>query len=609
MSKIMVRDADPGDTPAVVSLTRESAQEDGKMSPITESCVGALFQTTAGGVLLLEADGRYIGLLSNTLRPNLESHRSGLPIRTAIRSPRRTRPRNESSAGGFRPGLGRSARLRGKIRFDPSRQHRRDPLPPPARADGRGTLLGKASPASPSRNHLKGKHPGITAILSASAALAAACLIAGCGMDLSAFSTPTAGVPRTLQETYWKDFNITDFDAVHSPIPGDDEGHLIFGGIPISAPAEDLAPELAALLGRWEGYDYAPPVKKDNKGVLVIREISPTGGKAYMWAGTNLQYPYWIKEIGFHVNSSGGYPIIEWQADLTGAPGGAGMTAPIRLGYDPETQELRGGVNVPSSGVLFGTWRLTRAETFPVFPDYTRYLAGKGIEIRPYRSTSLTNFGAGYMIYLPEGYAEDPGKDWPLMVFLHGSGDRGENILLIAKASPFMMIREQGPLPFIIAAPLLKQSTRLASFPESYLEGVVDEILSEYRVDRSRIYLTGLSMGGEAAYRFALHRPDLIAAISPLAGFDPKFSSAALNAGFSTLPLPLENLQGIPVWAISGADDTVVPLSVVRQTVDEFLAAGVDIRLTILEGHDHDVWTDTYSDPEYYEWFLQFRKS
>jgi predicted esterase len=453
------------------------------------------------------------------------------------------------------------------------------------------------------------KHMRVADVLPAAGLLAAALLIAACQTSPPVESTPPPDATRTLPETSWKDFAIPDFDAVHSPIPGDDEGHLIFGAIPVSAPAEGLAPELAVFLGRWEGYDYSPPVRKDNKGVLVIQEISPLGGKAYIWAGTNLQYPYWIKEIEFRVNYSGASPIIEWQADLTGAPGAAGQIAPIRLGYDPETQELRGGFNVPSSGVLDGMFRLARGETFPVYPDYARYLAGKGIETKPYRATRLADYGAGYMIYLPEGYADDPGKDWPLMLFLHGSGDRGDNILLIAKASPFMMIREKGPLPFIIAAPLLKKSYQYPSFPEPYLEGVLEEILAEYRVDHSRIYMTGLSMGGEATYRFALNRPELFAAISPLAGFNPKFSAAALQGGFTPFSLPLDRLRGIPVWAISGEGDTVVPLSVVQPTVDEFKAAGVDIRLTILNGHDHDVWTDTYSDPDFYDWFLQYRRS
>jgi len=447
------------------------------------------------------------------------------------------------------------------------------------------------------------------AAISAAVLLAAVLFVAGCAVSRQGYPTPTAGLPRTMQESSWKDFKITDFAAVHSPFPGGGEGNLIFGAIPVPAPAENLAPELAAFLGRWEGCDYAPPVAKDYKGVLVVREITPQGGRAYLWAGTNLQYPYWIKEIAFHINYFDGSPVIEWQADLTGAPGAAGMTAPVRLGYDPETKELRGGFNVPTSGVLFGTWRFAHAERFPVYADYAGYLAGKGIETRPHQTTRLASFGAGYMVYLPEGYAEQPEKDWPLLLFLHGSGDRGDNIFLLAKASPFLMIREQGPLPFIIAAPLLEQSESIATFPEPYLEGFLDEILAEYRVDRSRIYLTGLSMGGEAAYRFALKRPELFAAVAVLAGFDPKFSSAALNGGYEPLPLPLENLRGIPVWAISGEKDTVVPLSVVQPTIDEFAAAGVDIRLTVLEGHDHDVWTDTYSDPAFYDWFLQFHRA
>jgi predicted peptidase len=137
----------------------------------------------------------------------------------------------------------------------------------------------------------------------------------------------------------------------------------------------------------------------------------------------------------------------------------------------------------------------------------------------------------------------------------------------------------------------------------------MDEVLAEYRVDRSRIYLTGLSMGGEATYRFALNRPELFAAISVLAGFNPKYSPGALQGGYYPFTLPLDRLKSLPVWAISGEEDLVVPLSIVQPTVDEFKAAGVDIRLTILADHDHDVWTDTYSDPAFYEWFLQYRRA
>ncbi len=92
-------------------------------------------------------------------------------------------------------------------------------------------------------------------------------------------------------------------------------------------------------------------------------------------------------------------------------------------------------------------------------------------------------------------------------------------MFLLAKASPFMSIREKGPLPFVIAAPLLSASSDYSSFPEAYLDGVLAEIQADYRVDAKRIYVTGLSMGGEATYRFAVHHPETFAAIAPLSAY------------------------------------------------------------------------------------------
>jgi predicted peptidase len=114
-------------------------------------------------------------------------------------------------------------------------------------------------------------------------------------------------------------------------------------------------------------------------------------------------------------------------------------------------------------------------------------------------------------------------------------------------------------------------------------------------VDRQRIYVTGLSMGGEATYRFALQQPEMFAAIAPL--------SAYLSS-----PLDMKRIKDVPVWAIHGADDTLVPLSVGRKPVDALIKAGGNIRFSVLANHDHDVWTDTYSDPQFYDWLLQHQR-
>jgi predicted esterase len=411
-------------------------------------------------------------------------------------------------------------------------------------------------------------------------------------------TTPTPLPTATPVETSMEDWVIKDFDVVHAPVKGDTNEYLIFGKVPISTPAPDLAPELAAFLGRWEGYSDGPPVKKDWKFVLVIQEITAQDGKVVAWVGTNLQYPTWIKETHFRV-VPGATPSIEWDYNIDGA-------STFTFSYDQTAGLLRGWLKAAAyNNYPWGPIDLKHDQSFTVYKDYTQYLADKQIYPKEYRTPALRSYGQGYLLYLPEGYATNPDKKWPLLIFLHGSGDRGDNLSLLAKASPFMMIREKGPLPCIIVAPILNTSPDYASFPEAYMDGMLKEVLKDYRVDQKRLYLTGLSMGGEAAYRFALHQPQTFAAIAPLAAFDARFYPIAAQQGFTPSTEPLEQIKDLPVWAIHGADDQVVPLSAAQNTVAALKQAGVDVRFSILKDHDHDVWTDTYSDPQFYDWLFQ----
>jgi predicted esterase len=401
------------------------------------------------------------------------------------------------------------------------------------------------------------------------------------------FSAPPALL--SLEETAMKDFTVEDFDAAHSPLGIGKNEHLIFGNLPVAQPAVDLSPALACFLGRWEGFSYGPPVKKDWKYVLVIREISERGGTAFLWAGTNLQYPDQVKEIEFRV-VPGKNPSIEWQFRE------GDRISVYSFTFNSGTGRLQGWLDAPQHDRAWGPIDLGREQSFRVYADYPGYLAELRIQPVAYSDDFLTRYyGKGFLLYLPDGYDKDPKKDWPLMVFFHGSGDRGENLYLLSKASPFLWIREKGPLPFLIVAPLLSASDYYYSFPENYMDGVMDQILADYRVDRKRIYATGLSIGGEATYRFALHRPDMLAAIAPLASYLDSLTG-------------LEQIKDLPVWAIHGADDTVVPLSRAQKVVDALREAGGNVRFSILENHDHDVWTDTYLDPLFYEWLLSQRR-
>lgn len=250
-----------------------------------------------------------------------------------------------------------------------------------------------------------------------------------------------------------KDFTITDFDAVHLPVDNGANTYLIFGNIPVSPPAEDLSPDLAIFLGRWEGYDYSLPVKEDYKIVLVIQNISDQGGKAYLWLGTNIQYPSMVQEIDFQV-TLGAVPTIEFRTRF----GSANKT--VRLVYDSEQKILK---NPDNASRLV---ELSQGQTFYVYKDYELYLSSKQIFPKTYQNQDLQKYGVGYLLYLPDGYEDAPSKTWPLIFCLHGAGDCEDNIYLLAKASPFMMIRERMPLPFIIIAPLLTSSCKL--FPIEY---------------------------------------------------------------------------------------------------------------------------------------------
>lgn len=430
----------------------------------------------------------------------------------------------------------------------------------------------------------------IVAWLSALAVLLSACT-PGPAQTPTPTPVPPTAPPRptlSLDDTYAKAFTITDFDAAHSPVDGDANKYLIFGNLPVAAPPVDVPPDLAVFLGRWEGYLYGPPVDKDRKLVLVIQDITARGGTAFGWSGTNLQYPDAVGELHFRV-IAGATPALEWQVVWPD-----GTKEVDTFTYDRDRGILAGVPELSGTASAAGSFELTRDRSFYVYKDYSQYLAGKRIYARTYQNADLERYGQGYLVYLPEGYEDQPGKTWPLIFFLHGYGDRGDNVFLLAKASPFMFIREQGPLPFIIVAPLLNKSEDYASFPEDYMDGVLAEAQTQYRVDPGRIYVTGLSMGGEATYRFALHRPDAFAAIAVLSGYH-----------YNSDPLDMKAIKDLPVWAIHGANDTVIPLVMGKSPVQALEEAGGNVQFTVLEGHDHDTWTDTYSDPKFYDWLLE----
>ena len=196
-----------------------------------------------------------------------------------------------------------------------------------------------------------------------------------------------------------------------------------------------------------------------------------------------------------------------------------------------------------------------------------------------------------YLLFLPEDYGQTD-KKWPLMLFLHGAGERGSNLDLVAKHGPPKIVKEKKDFPFIVVSPQCPSDQWWPDKVETLIH-LLDEIVATYDVDEQRVYLTGLSMGGYGTWSLGCAYPDRFAAIAPICGGGRRFFA--------------RRLRNTPVWAFHGAKDRVVPPSESEQMVKAINAVGGKAKLTIYPDAYHDSWTRTYENPELYEWLLKHR--
>ena len=202
----------------------------------------------------------------------------------------------------------------------------------------------------------------------------------------------------------------------------------------------------------------------------------------------------------------------------------------------------------------------------------------------------------GYLLYLPPGYDADPARRWPLMLFLHGAGERGKDTQKVAVHGPLAEVRKGTNFPFIIVAP---QCPEERIWENAALLRLLDEMTSRLRVDTRRVYLTGLSMGGFGSWRLGMTQPSRFAALAPICGGGSMIDSLAIPHSQT------EALKRLPVWAFHGAKDSVVPLAESERMVALFKRLGCrEVRLKVYPDLDHDSWTKTYADPDFYAWLL-----
>lgn len=209
-----------------------------------------------------------------------------------------------------------------------------------------------------------------------------------------------------------------------------------------------------------------------------------------------------------------------------------------------------------------------------------------------------------YLLYLPEGYHQEPGRRWPLIFFLHGAGDQdNDSAFVMSFGLPGVLHLEEQPkdFPFVVVSPQAFPNTPWWSGDTLIvLEALLDEVIPKYRIDESRVYLTGLSMGGYGSWFLASMVPERFAAMVSISG-----------SGYR-MPLPPDpelicKLASVPVWGIHGANDVISAPDASQFHVKMLESVcGGEVKWTLYDDEGHlGAYERAYRDPELYRWMLE----
>jgi len=198
-----------------------------------------------------------------------------------------------------------------------------------------------------------------------------------------------------------------------------------------------------------------------------------------------------------------------------------------------------------------------------------------------------------YLEFIPQDYFSK--EKWPLMVFLHGAGERGSDLEKLKVHGPPKLVERGEELPFIIISPQCPANERWTDqwYAETII-ALINETIKKYNIDEDRVYLTGLSMGGFGTWDLACRYPDKFAAIAPVCG--------------GGNPNLVSKIRNIPTWVFHGAKDNVVLLKYSQDMVEALEQYAGNVKFTVYPEANHDSWTETYNNEELYKWFLSNKR-
>lgn len=212
-------------------------------------------------------------------------------------------------------------------------------------------------------------------------------------------------------------------------------------------------------------------------------------------------------------------------------------------------------------------------------------------QIESFRGVVTKQVELRYLAWMPDP-ALKPTDGWPLVIFLHGSGERGRNLEKVKSHGPPMYAAAGRRFPFVLIAPQVEDGD---SWHSDEIEALRADLVARLPIDADRVLVTGMSMGGYGAWNFAVAYPEQVAAIAPVCGI-----GNVERAG---------RVAQVPVWAFHGARDSVVPIAADREMVEAVRAAGGRVRFTVYPEVGHNAWDRAYADPALYAWLLAQRRA
>lgn len=199
-----------------------------------------------------------------------------------------------------------------------------------------------------------------------------------------------------------------------------------------------------------------------------------------------------------------------------------------------------------------------------------------------------------YYLYFPKAYEQEKNKKFPLLLFLHGGGEAGGTLEDLKTNGPPKLLAEGKEFPFLILAP--QNPHKRKWWNTRAVMQLLDTIIESNRVAIDRIYLSGLSRGGSAAWELAVQYPDKFAAMAVVCGMTPVPYAAWIN-------------KNMPIWVFHGTEDKSIPISESEDMVAKLREMGYDVTFTRYDGVGHNSWVQAYNTEELYEWFMKQKRA